>query len=232
MKFKSSIAITILLVLIVSSCKQHQEARRPISHSSGAFMKKSIIRNKKLVASEEDLIKEVIKNNPQVTYLSSAKGYWYSYDTKNTLDTLTPKKGDVAYFDYEIKDLHGNVIYSDLELRPQTYYVDKQEIMMGLRDAIKLMHKTEKVNFLFPSHMGYGYHGDDKKIGTNQPLIVTVTLNDFKPEASAKKKTVEKTVIAPNTATPSVKKTINEITIKPTVTPKKPTTNQPKDTLK
>lgn len=104
--------------------------------------------------------------------------------------------------------------------------------MMGLRDGIKLMHKTEKVNFLFPSHMGYGYHGDDKKIGTNQPIIVTVTLNDFKPEASIQKKTIEKTTIAPNTATPSVKKPTTETIIKPTVSPKKPTTNQPKDTLK
>jgi hypothetical protein len=29
-----------------------------------------------------------------------------------------------------IKDLKGNVIYSELELRPQIYYVDKQNIMM------------------------------------------------------------------------------------------------------
>jgi hypothetical protein len=49
------------------------------------------------------------------------------------------------------------------------------------------MHKNEKVNFLFPSHMAYGYHGDNKKIGTNQPLLCTVTLNDFKPENEIKK---------------------------------------------
>lgn len=58
---------------------------------------------------------------------------------------------------------------------------------MGLRDGIKLMRKNEKVSFLFPSNMGYGYHGDDKKIGTNQPLICTVTLRDFKSEAVYKK---------------------------------------------
>ena len=59
--------------------------------------------------------------------------------------------------------------------------------MMGLRDGIKLMHKNETVNFLFPSHIAYGYHGDNKKIGPNQPLICTITLNDFKPEAVYKK---------------------------------------------
>src|SRR5690606_6515801 len=93
-----------------------------------------------------------------------------------------PKKGDVAFFDYEIKDLKGNIVYSEVELRPQVYAVDKQNIMMGLRDGIKLMRKNEKVTFLFPSNMGFGYHGDEKKIGHNEPLICTVTLNDFKPE--------------------------------------------------
>jgi hypothetical protein len=38
---------------------------------------------------------------------------------------LTPTKGD--FFDYEIKDLKGSIIYSELELRPQIYYVDKQD---------------------------------------------------------------------------------------------------------
>lgn len=188
MKFTKFIAYSIFFLLLVSSCKQHQEARRPISQTSGSFMKKSVLRNKKLVATEEDKIKAVIKNQPNITYLSSSKGYWYAYETRNLLDTLTPKKGDVTFFDYEIKDLSGNIIYSELELRPQTYYVDKQDIMMGLRDGIKLMHKGEKVNFLFPSHIAFGYHGDNKKIGINEPLIVTVNLRDFTTEAAYKKR--------------------------------------------
>ena len=50
-----------------------------------------------------------------------------------------------------------------------------------------LMHKKEKVIFLFPSHIAYGYHGDDKKIGTNQPLLCTVTLHNFISEEAFKK---------------------------------------------
>ena len=91
-----------------------------------------------------------------------------------------------ASFDYEIMDLKGNVVYSEVELKPQTYSVDKQNIMMGLRDGIKLMRKNEKVTFLFPSHMAFGYRGDLKRIITNQPIICTVTLNDFKKEENPK----------------------------------------------
>jgi gliding motility-associated peptidyl-prolyl isomerase len=217
MKNSSRIAIIFFLFVLVSSCKQQQDARRPISQASGSFMKKSIARNKKLVANEETKIQDLIKSNPNVVYLASKKGYWYSYVTRNEIDSLTPKKGDVAFFDYEIKDLKGTIIYSELELRPQIYYVDKQNIMMGLRDGIKLMRKNEKVNFLFPSNMGYGYHGDNKKIGTNQPLICTVTLRDFKPEAVYKKESELKTKAVPVAApikkeTPAVSKTTDTIT--------------------
>ncbi|RZJ67442.1 MAG: gliding motility-associated peptidyl-prolyl isomerase GldI [Flavobacterium sp.] len=171
------------LIALVTACCSQQQARKPVSHSGGTFMQESVERNKKLVAGEEGKIDSIIKSNPNQKYLASKKGYWYTYIKQNTADTLRPRKGDIAYFNYELTDLDGNVIYSELELRPQEYYVDKeQKIMMGLRHGIKLMHKNETVKFLFPSHMGYGYHGDNRRIRQNQPLICTVTLTDFKPE--------------------------------------------------
>jgi gliding motility-associated peptidyl-prolyl isomerase len=185
MRNSPKIIVLLLVFVTLLSCKQ-QQARMPISRSSGTFMKESVERNKKLIAGEESKIDSIIKSNPKIQYIASKKGYWYHYEIKNANDTLRPKKGDIAQFDYEIKDLKGNVVYSEVELRPQTYRVDKQNIMMGLRDGIKLMHKNERVTFLFPSHMAFGYHGDNKRIGSNQPLICTVTLNDFKPEEKVK----------------------------------------------
>jgi gliding motility-associated peptidyl-prolyl isomerase len=184
MKNLTKIALLFVVFITFLSCKQ-QQARMPISRSSGTFMKESAARNKKLIAGEEGKIDSIIKSNPKIQYIASKKGYWYHYEIRNEKDTLRPKKGDVAQFDYEILDLKGNVLYSEVELRPQTYVVDKQNIMMGLRDGIKLMHKNEKVTFLFPSHMAFGYRGDTKRIQTNQPIIVTVTLNDFKSQAKA-----------------------------------------------
>lgn len=221
------IALSLIMITLLASCKQPQEARRPISQTSGSFMKKSVARNKKLVASEEDQIKAIIKKNPTDTYISSTKGFWYAYVTKNDQDTLSPKKGDIAFFDYEIKDLEGNIIYAELELRPQVYRVDKQEIMMGLRNGIKLMHRNEKVNFLFPSHMGFGYHGDNKKIGINQPLWCTITLRDFMSEVAYK----EQSELKNSSSTTAKVLPIAEKQLK--VEPKKVANSQPKtkDTL-
>ncbi|RXM44779.1 gliding motility-associated peptidyl-prolyl isomerase GldI [Flavobacterium sp. YO64] len=204
---------TLLFTVLLAGCKHHEEARKPISRASGTFMKKSADRNKKLVANEEDVIKKIIKTNPKVKYYATRKGYWFSYDEKNNTDTATPKKGDIAYFNLEVKDINGKIIYSEADLGPQTYYVDKQDIMMGLRDGIKYMKKNETVTFLFPSHIAYGYHGDNKKIGTNQPLICTVTLRNFVPDPA-----VSKTAAAP-------KQTVKSTTAAPAATPKKDTIN-------
>ncbi|WP_310558129.1 gliding motility-associated peptidyl-prolyl isomerase GldI [Flavobacterium sp.] len=215
MNYNKIILVAFLMTLLISGCKQSQEARRPVSQASGTFMKKSAERNKKLVATEEGQIDALIKSNPKVKYMASTKGYWYTYLVQNPIDTLTPKKGDVAFFEYEIKDLKGRIIYSQVELKPQTYAIDKQNIMTGLREGIKLMHKNEKVIFLFPSHIAYGYHGDDKKIGTNQPLLCTVTLHNFISEVAFKKEILLRKTDAlnqvPNEETTTQKKPINTI---------------------
>ncbi|MFP5436189.1 MAG: gliding motility-associated peptidyl-prolyl isomerase GldI [Bacteroidia bacterium] len=183
---KKALGVIVLVMAISLTACSQQQARRPVSQSEGTFMKESIERNKKLIANEEQKLDSIMKSTPNVKYLASNKGYWYFYDKEVTTDSITPKLGDIAYFDYEIKDVKGNVIYSQAELRPQVYKVDKQNIMMGLRDGIKLMNEGETVTFLFPSHMGFGYHGDNDRIGTNEPLICTVTLNDIKADTTKK----------------------------------------------
>ncbi len=180
MRLIKQLLILTLFVIFVS-CKQ-QQARKPVSHSSGTFLKESAERNKKLIKGEEKLIDSIMKSNPKIKYIASPKGFWYHYQIKNETDTLRPKKGDVAYFDYDVKNIYGKTIYTANELKNQTYVIDKQNIMSGLRHAIKQMRKTEKVTYLFPSHVAYGYHGDNNRIGTNEPLICTVTLNDFKTQ--------------------------------------------------
>ena len=54
--------------------------------------------------------------------------------------------------------------------------VDKQEIISGLQDGLKLVKEGETAVFLMPSFNAFSVLGDRKKIKTNQPLIYTVYL--------------------------------------------------------
>jgi len=175
------IARCILLIFLVVSCKS-PEARRPITQKTGSFIKASVERNKKLIETQQNVIKDIIKNNPDNNYIASQNGFWYYYDVKIEADSITPNFGYTVNFNYEIRDLNKELIYSAEELKTQNYAMDQEELFSGLREGLKLMKSGETATFLFPSQKAYGYYGDENKIGTNVPLICKVTVNYITPK--------------------------------------------------
>ncbi len=172
LKMKCLLVIFSISILCFS-CKS-PEARMPESVQSGSFLKESAERNKKLNELERNHIKEIIKSNPDKTYIASESGFWYYYNTKIESDSVKPQFGDVVDFDYNTSNIEGVEIYPKVN---KSYVMDKEELFTGLREGLKLLKPTETATFIFPSQKAFGYYGDDNKIGTNIPLICEVTLN-------------------------------------------------------
>lgn len=170
--------ILFILVSLALSCKS-PEARQPISTQTGSFIKESAERNFKLNQQEQQKITTIIESHPEIEYIASENGFWYYYNTKIEQDSITADFGDIVNFNYNIKDLKGNEIYSFEEIPTQNYSMDQEELFTGLREGLKLMKAGETVTFLFPSQKAFGYYGDTKKIGTNVPLICQVTVNSI-----------------------------------------------------
>lgn len=181
MKKLLSISFPLITAILLSSCEK-QEARKPISYATGEYIKESVERNKQMVSSEETQIQEIIKKDSAFKYYHSNHGFWYKYITAKAEDTIKPKMGDLVSLEFDIKDINGEVIYNNDETQPKVYAVDKQDIMPGIRHAVKLMKKEETIVAYFPSTIAYGYLGDKNKIGANQPLLVTLTIKDIKTE--------------------------------------------------
>lgn len=168
------------LILLLLACKT-PEARRPVSVKTGSFIDISVERNKKLNAIEQAYIEKLLKEQQQ-DYLVSESGFWYYYNTKIENDTLQkPQFGDIVNFNYNVKALNGELIYSFEDTKTQNYAMDKEELFTGLREGLKLMKTSETVTFLFPSQKAYGYYGDENRIGSNTPLICEVTVNSITP---------------------------------------------------
>ncbi|SHI33196.1 gliding motility-associated peptidyl-prolyl isomerase GldI [Algibacter luteus] len=173
--------LTIALVFLVFACKT-PEARSPVSVKTGSFIDASVERNKKLNAREKASIEKIMKQQ-NIDYIASESGFWYYYNNKAVIDTLkTPDFGDVVNYNYNVKSLDGNVIYTTEDIKTQSYAMDKEELFTGLREGLKLMKSGETVTFLFPSQKAYGYYGDENKIGSNMPLICEVTVNSITEE--------------------------------------------------
>lgn len=166
------------IFLLFASCKS-PEARRPVSATSGSFIEESVERNKKLYAKEQVSIEAIMEKNPENNYVASQSGFWYYYNTKIEDSINKPSFGDIVNFNYNVKSLNGDLIYTKEELKTQNYAMDKQELFTGLREGLKLMKSGETVTFLFPSPKAYGYYGDNNRIGTSIPLICEVTVNSI-----------------------------------------------------
>lgn len=175
----SRIKTLIVCALLLAACKS-PEARRPISSKSGSFIDASVARNIKLNEKEQSYIKKIMKENPDEDYIASENGFWYYYNIKQQADSLiSPDFGDIVNFNYDIKTLNGQVIYTKDDIKTQNYVMDKQELFSGLREGLKLMKAGETVTFMFPSQKAYGYYGDENRIGTNVPLICEVSVNSI-----------------------------------------------------
>lgn len=175
---KSYIYIIIISVF-AWSCKT-PEARRPVKNTSGSYINTSVERNKQMIAEEEKDIMAIIEADTINKVLNSEHGFWYYFVQKNPLETNKAGFGDIVVYEYDIKDLDGNIIYSKEEIGTQSYTMDKEELISGMREGLKLLKEGETATFYFPSHTAYGYYGDLYRIGTNMPIISTVTVLNIK----------------------------------------------------
>jgi gliding motility-associated peptidyl-prolyl isomerase len=175
-----SVLYLLIAFFALASCKA-PEARRPVQQSSGSFIKESAQRNKKIYQKEEQRIAKLMAANPETDYLASESGFWYHYNVKDSLDVPTPAFGDIVTFTYDVRKLDGTMILSEVDNGLQTYKIDQsnQDLISGLRDAVKLMKVGEQVTFLFPSYKAFGYYGIENKLGTNVPIQSTVTLRSI-----------------------------------------------------
>ena len=161
------------------------EPRKPVEVRSGSFMEESVARSRELLAREESLIREIIRQDSIHDYQSSAAGSWYYYHEKNDTATYTPKAGDLVTIRFDILSLSNDTIYRADEIGDLEYLVDKEDrdmLFPGLRSSVKMLKEAETATFLFPSSLAYGYPGDKARIGANIPLKSTITILEIQKQ--------------------------------------------------
>ena len=171
--------VSVFILIVLFSC-QNNNARRPVVRKSASFLGKTVNLNKKNLERENTIIKDYITQDSIFEYHKTRKGFWYAYKTSVSGGDY-PKKGDVLLFEQEVSNLANKVLHSKEELGLQTYVVDKEHIINGLQDGLKLMKAGEEVKFIFSSYVAYSTLGDkSNKIGVHEPIISTIKLINIK----------------------------------------------------
>ncbi|MDG1573237.1 gliding motility-associated peptidyl-prolyl isomerase GldI [Robiginitalea sp. M366] len=180
MKFR----ILLLTLLLAAACRE-PEARWPIEAKSGSFLEQSAARNKRLLAEEEALMARLIAADSLHQWEQTASGSRFYYLQKNPGQGYTPQPDDLVTLTYNLMTWGGDTLYRAEELGVLRYKVDKQELFPGLRNSVKLLQQGEKAVFMYPSSLGYGYHGDEDRIGPNVPLKATLEILDIQKSQDA-----------------------------------------------
>jgi len=157
------------------ACK-NLEPREPIERKTSTTTDFSIELNKQRNAAEEEYIEKLIATD-SAKYQRSPNGFYYRFVVQDSIAGDQPEFGDRVTFEYDVKTLEGETIYSKDELSPVTKSLEQEYgVFKGLREGLKLMQVNDEVIFYFPSYTAYGFYGDEKRIGLHTPIKSRVKL--------------------------------------------------------
>jgi len=88
--------------------------------------------------------------------------------------------GKIARFEYEIKLISGEIIYSSKQSGPKEFRIGSGGVESGLEEGILLLKSGDKAKFVIPSFLAHGLSGDQDRIPPKATLIYTVKLIDLK----------------------------------------------------
>lgn len=169
----SNFILFILFLFIVASCSPEPVRNQP---SAKELKEKLIEHNQKKVRTEDEIIDSFVKENYPKAQNTETGLRYVIFPAENRSD-LIPDEAQRVTLDYDIELLNGNVIYSTKkEGLPEKFRIEHEDAPAGLHEGLQLMHLGDSAVFIIPSHLGYGFTGDQQAIGKNAILVYKVVL--------------------------------------------------------
>jgi gliding motility-associated peptidyl-prolyl isomerase len=165
-----------IIIALLFSCSEN-EPRYAVKHNKKSIENPSIL--KSIISEQNQKIDNYLSKNPDNNYINSKRGFWYYYKKKNDSNDKSPEFGDSIIFDYSIANLNNNIIYDYEAIGEQSYIMEKQQIITGIREALKILKKDEIATFIIPSYIAYGMYGDLNKIPPNTTIICTIKVKSI-----------------------------------------------------
>jgi len=165
----------LLLAVALFSCKSDPEPKRKID--PGKLKEPLIEANKRMTESEFTQIKDFM-NRYNWEMQASESGLYY--DIYKQGEGKKAKAGNQVTIDYKLYFLTGDLIESTEEGEALSFVLEKDDVIIGMHEAIQMMHKGSKGRFIIPSHLGYGLLGKEGKIPPKTTLVYDIELINVK----------------------------------------------------
>ena len=131
---------------------------------------KTLLKLNLTLAQREDSVVKVyvLKHDDQL--VKSELGFWYHIQSAANGQQLKDK--DSCQFRWKVSLLNGKVVRDET----QSAVMGHKDMIKGLEEGLKLMHKGETARFVIPWYLAYGRKGDAVAIPPYTSICCQVTL--------------------------------------------------------
>ena len=162
-----------LTFFFIAACSQEPVRNQP---SAKEIKEKLIEHNQKKVRTEDEIIDSFVEENHPEAQKTETGLRYVIFPSKNRSE-LVPGEAQLVTIDYDMELLNGNVIYSTKkEGLPEKFRIEHEDAPAGLHEGLQIMHLGDSAVFIMPSHLAYGFTGDQHVIGQNAILVYKVVL--------------------------------------------------------
>ncbi|MDG4946754.1 FKBP-type peptidyl-prolyl cis-trans isomerase [Weeksellaceae bacterium KMM 9713] len=157
------------------SCKK-APPQYPTVYSNDGFLEYSKKFNKQLKDLEDKDIQIYIQKHEE-DFLPTNAGFYMT--RTEMVNVRNVKDFDTIRFNYQISNMQDSIIYSYDDIGNQLIVMGQASMIPGIEYGLKRMSEGEYAKLLVPSSLAYGVDGDRKNIGTDEPLVIEINLEDI-----------------------------------------------------
>ncbi len=126
--------------------------------------------NHRLAIKEDALIKKYAENNG--SFKKNDLGFWYKIISSGNGSAI--KDSSVCQISSKLRLLNGKT----LKVERKQFIIGKKQLVVGLEEGIKLMHKGDSAIFVIPWYLGFGMKGDKPLVPSYTSIIYEIKLSN------------------------------------------------------
>ncbi len=171
----SKVIVILWLSLAAVSCGNGEQQKPVVNEDS---LKTGLVKvNKKLTEKEDRDIEDYIRRHE---WAMQKSGTGLRYQIYKIGAGAQPKDKDKVIISFIVNLINGVECYNSKNDGMKLFELGKAEVESGLEEGIKLMHVGDKAKLIIPSHLAFGFMGDENKIPKRATLIYDVELMEIK----------------------------------------------------
>lgn len=165
---KNTIIILFFICVFFSCVKKSPQLPSNKGNTNVDEITNLVLINQNLAQKEDSILQ--LRAQKDTSFKKNNLGFWYKIDQKSKGSSI--KEKDKCRFSYRMMLLDGKVI----ERSEDKIVIGQKQIVVGLEEGIKLLHRGESATFIIPWYLGFGMNGNKTTVPPYKSIIYVIKI--------------------------------------------------------